>query len=124
MKLLCIPAHDLSKLFWDGACLRASHPFKHLTVAIALDKLDWNTELQQACKCLTWHRARKHIASDHYMFYPCLTNIMQDSLKCGEVAVNIIDCSDPHNRPCSLSREMISRRTCDHAGNFDGYSAC
>ena len=110
MKLLRHPAHDLSKLFRDGACFRASHPCKHLTVAIALDELDWNVEVQQTRDCFPWHRARKHIAPDYYMVYFCLTNILEYSLKCGEVRMNIIDCSDPHNRPSSLSREMISRR--------------
>src|SRR3989442_9926737 len=105
MKLLRHPAHDLSKLFWDGACIRACHLCKHLTVAIALDKLYWNIQVQQTRECFTWHRAQNHIAPDHYMVYLCLTNILEYSLKCGEVAINIIDCSDPHNRPflCWLS---------------------
>src|SRR5437660_11702418 len=103
MKLLCIPAHGLSKLFRDGACFRAFHPCKHLTVAVALDELHWNVEVQQTRDCFTWHRSGKHIAADHQMICFCLTNILEDSLKCGEVRMNIIDCSDPHNRQSHLS---------------------
>src|SRR6266571_8458685 len=99
MELARHPAHDLSKLFWDGACIRACHLFKHNTVAIPLDELCWDIEVQQTCECFTWHGAGQHIAPDHYMVYFCLTNILEYGLQCGEVGMNIIDCGDPHDRP-------------------------
>src|SRR5262249_49097150 len=99
MKLLGHPAHDLAKLFWDRARLHACHLCKHLTVAIALDKLHWNVEPQQTCESFKWHWARKDIAPDHDLVYLCLANILEHRLQCGEVPMNIIERSDPHDRP-------------------------
>ena len=98
-KLLSIPADGLPKLFRHAACFDASHHRKHLAVAVALDELDWNIEVQQARECFTWHRSRKHVAPDHHMVYICLTNILEYSLECREVSVNVIERSDSHNRP-------------------------
>jgi hypothetical protein len=98
MKLLRVPAHDFLKLFRNGSCFRTSHLGKDLTVAVALDKLHWNVEIEQTRECLTRHRARNHIAPDHYLVYLGLTNIWQNSLKRREVRMNIIDGGDPHNR--------------------------
>jgi hypothetical protein len=95
MKLLRRPANDLSSLFREGACFRASHCCEHLTVAVALNELHWKIEVQQISHCFTGHRARKHIAPDHDVIDFCLTNILEYSLKCGEIRMNIIDCSDP-----------------------------
>ena len=50
VQLLRGPAYGLAPLFWGGAvpvCLRAFHLRKHLTVAVALDKVHWNVEAQQ-----------------------------------------------------------------------------
>src|SRR6266849_5496924 len=97
VELLPRPAHGLSPLFWGGAVpvrLRACHLGKHLTVAIAVDELHGNVEAQQTRECFTGHRARKHIAPDHDMVDFCLMNILEYSLKRGEVRMNIIECSD------------------------------
>lgn len=46
MKLLRHPAYGLSELFRDGAAARACPLCKHFTLAIALDELRWNVEVQ------------------------------------------------------------------------------
>jgi len=33
------------------------------------------------------------------MVYVCSTNILEDSLECGEVSMNVIECRDPHTVP-------------------------
>ena len=110
MELLRHPAHNLSKLLWDLARLRASHLCKHHTIAVALDELHGNVEIPQTRDRFIWHRAGKHIAPDHYLIYFCLTNILEYSLECGEVRVNIVNCSDPHNRTSSIERNRNSVR--------------
>jgi hypothetical protein len=72
---------------------------QHLTVGIALDKMDWNSEVEQTSECLTRHWTCNHIAADYELVYICLSNIVEYGLKSWKVAVNIIDCSNTHNRP-------------------------
>src|SRR5882724_2665054 len=98
MKLTSHPAHSLPKLLWDVTRLRASHLCKHHSIAIALDELRRNIEVQQTCHRFIRHRPGKHIAPDHYLIYSCLTNVLEDSLKCGKVGMNVIDCRDAHSR--------------------------
>src|SRR4051812_39829784 len=98
MKLLRHPAHGLSELLRDVARLRASHLRKHNTIAVALNELHWKVQVQQTRDRFIRHRAGKHIASDHYLIYFRLTNILEYSLKRGKVRMNIVNCSDPHNR--------------------------
>src|SRR5207253_7999230 len=81
MQLPRHPAHALSKLLWDLARLRASHLCKHYTVAVALNELHRNIEVQQTCHRFIRHRPGKHIAPDHYLIYSCLTNVLEYSLK-------------------------------------------
>src|ERR1700687_2987021 len=101
MKLLGRPADDLPELFWNLADVLACHLCEHDSVAIAVDELNWNIQIEQARQRLTRHRARKDIASDHDMVYLRSTNILEDGLQCGEVSMNVIERSDPHNRPSS-----------------------
>ena len=96
MKLLRHPVDDLAKLLRHGACVRASHPRKHLTVAVALDELHWDVEVQQTRDRFTRHRALNHIAPDHDMVYVCVTNLLEYGLEGGEVRMNIVECSDAH----------------------------
>lgn len=96
MKLLRRPANDWSMLFRDGGWFPARHLFEHGNLAVAKDKLCGNAQIEQAGESFTWHRARKHIASDHHMVYVCLTNILEYSLKRWEIRMNIVDRSDSH----------------------------
>src|SRR6267378_8483501 len=98
MKLLRVPTNDLSKLFWDLARLRARHLCTHHTIAVALNELRGNVEVAQTRECFTRHRAGEYIAPDYDVVYFCLANILEYSLESGEVCVNIVDCSDPHDR--------------------------
>src|SRR5256885_705733 len=102
MKLPRHPAHGLSKLRWDIARLRASHLCEHHSIAIALDELHRNIEVQQTGDCFIWHRPGKHIAPNHYLIYFCLTNVLQHSLKCWKIRMNVIDCTDRHDRASSI----------------------
>ena len=97
LELLGRVAYDLSKLLWDAA-IRACHFCQHRHFAIALDKLDRKIEVQQTHEGFTGHWARNHIAPGHDKVYFCLTNIPEDSLQCGEVPVNIINCSNSHDQ--------------------------
>src|SRR5437588_6760059 len=117
MKLLRVPAHDLSKRCRDLARVRACHLFKHHAVAVALNELHGNAEVQQAPDCFSRHRARKDIAPDHDMVYFCLTNIFEHRLKCWEVRMNIVNCSDTHNSPSSQSGRW---RALDTQRLYDG----
>jgi hypothetical protein len=111
MKLLRHPAHSLSSLFWDGNGVCACHLFEHCNLTIALDEVYRSIEIPQASERFTWHRARKHIAPDHYMIYFIFTHILEYSLKCRQVPVNIINCCDPHGGPSSLARECLRPTT-------------
>lgn len=115
MKLLRHPTHGRSRLLWN----RRSHTrplCKHRSIAIAVDELDWNIEVQQTREALTRHRARNHVAPDDYLVYFCSANILKHSLECGEVAMNIIDCSDTHEGPFSyLQGQRVRRRMKERA---------
>jgi len=104
MKLLGHPTHDPSKLFWDGACFSACHLFTHSTIAIPFNELYWDIEVQQTCERFARHRAWEHIAPDYYVVYFGLTNILEDSLQCRQVPVNIVDCSYPDHIFDSIER--------------------
>jgi hypothetical protein len=112
MKLLRRPANDLSELFWNLAYVLASHLCKHDTIAIAVDELHWSIELEQTRQRFARHRAWKHIAPDHDMLYSCFTNIVEDSLECAEVSMNVIECSDPHkNLPLYRRKWLAAERS-------------
>jgi hypothetical protein len=66
-KLLCGPAYDLSVSFWNLADIPARHLRKQYALAIAVDELNWQIEVSQTCECLSRHRARQHIPTDHDM---------------------------------------------------------
>src|SRR5258708_6901037 len=71
--------------------------------------------MQQIRECFTWHRTRKHIAPDHYIVYFCLANLLEHGLQGGEVTVNIVDCSDSHERDTfQLARCDSSRAGCQN----------
>src|SRR5207237_3794205 len=95
-KLLRRPVQDLSNLYRQVARIHASHLCEHLTVAVALDELHGNVEVQQARQRFTRQRARKHVAPDYDMIYSGLTNLLQHCLERGEIAMNVIECSDSH----------------------------
>ena len=95
-KLLRRSVQDLSNLYREGARIHASHPCEHLAVAVALDELHENVEVQQARQRFTRQRARKHIAPDHDMVRSCLPNLLQHCLERGEIAMNVMECSDSH----------------------------
>src|ERR1700730_883345 len=90
------PAYGFSKLFRDPADLHPRHLCKHVHLAVALDELNWNIETQQTIDCFQRHRTGHHIAADHDLIYVGLTNILEDSLERGKIAVNIVDRSDAH----------------------------
>src|SRR3984893_16444080 len=95
-QLFCRPTHDFSKLFRDPADLHSCQLCKHVHLAVALDELNWNIQAQQTVNCFPRHRTRNHIAADDRLIYACLSNILEDSLERGEIAVNIIDRSNAH----------------------------
>jgi hypothetical protein len=96
-KLRRIPAHNLPKLLRNSAGLFARHQSQDLALAVALDESHWYVEVQQTGECLTRHRARKHIASDHYLVYPSSPNILEDCFKRWEVPMDIVDRGDLTN---------------------------
>jgi hypothetical protein len=98
-KLFRIPAHDLSKRFRNSVRLFAGHQRQELPLAIALDELDGYVEVEQAIERLTGHRARQHIAPDHYSVYLGSPKILENSFKRWEVSMDIVERGNPHNRP-------------------------
>ena len=80
MKLLRRPAHDGPILFWDRCWILARHLFEHRNLAVAIDKLHGNPEVQQARERFTWHRAWNPIAPDHQVIHFGLTNLFEHSL--------------------------------------------
>jgi len=95
-QLLRIPAHGLSKPLRNGICLLACPRCKHLSVAIAMDEMQGNIQLEQSPECFAWHRPRYYITSDDYLIYLCSTNLVEDRLECGKIPMNVIDCSRAH----------------------------
>ena len=113
------PAHVVAKWFRDLARFRASHLCEHHAVAVALDELYWNIEVQKACEGFTWHRARKDIAPDHDPVYLRLAKLFEYSLERGEVAVNIVECSDPHTFMTRQPRTLLKCRHNRHDDKHD-----
>jgi hypothetical protein len=102
IELLRYPPKGVSSLFRDGDRLRACHLRNDLTIAVALDKLYWNVEVQQIRECLTRHRAQNYIAPNDYMVYVCLANVSEYSLECRQVTMNIIKRGNPHDGLANL----------------------
>jgi hypothetical protein len=63
------PTYDFSELFWNPAYLHACHLCKHSHLAIALDELHWNIEVQQTLDCFPRHRTWNHVAPNHDLIY-------------------------------------------------------
>src|ERR1044071_5235409 len=103
MKLRCTPAHDFAKLF-RNCCLAVRHDRQHFTLTIAANELHWNFEVQQTLQCFTWHWARKDIASHYNQIYLHSTNVLKNSLKRGQVAMDVIDSRDSHGISLSIDR--------------------
>src|SRR5438067_3656788 len=61
-----------------------------------MDEMQWNIQFEQSHQRFAWHGARYHIASNDYLVYLCLTNIVEDRLECGKVPMNIVECSRAH----------------------------
>ena len=93
------------------AFIRGGHLGQHRQLAIAVDEMHGEVEVEQLPERLAGHRARHHIASDHDLIDVGVTKFLEDRLQGGEVGVNIIECSDSHDRPSSLSSELMSHRT-------------
>ena len=99
MELPCSPPCDLANSFWHCARVDASALCHHLTVGIALDKLDPKMKIQQASERFTRHGAGDHIAPDHDIVNFGRCNISEYGLKCWKVPVDIIDCGNTHDTP-------------------------
>jgi hypothetical protein len=97
MELVCAPAHSFASLLGHLAWVPACQLSKRRNLAIALDELDRNIEVQQTSECLAGHWAGKQITPDHDLVYLFLTNGVEYSLQCREISVNIVDGSDPHD---------------------------
>jgi hypothetical protein len=104
MQLLGHPVHDISKSFGDSAGISTCFLSKHLTVAIALDKLDGDREIQQTRECFAWHRTGNNIASNHDLVYLRLANVLEHGLMRREAPMNIIECSETHTGPSSAGK--------------------
>src|SRR4029079_4618042 len=99
LKLMRDPAYDRSDIVWDCACINSIHFCKHLTVGIALDIVDRDRKVAQTSECFARHWTYDHITSDHELINVYLSDILQDCLKSGKVAVNVVECSNTHDRP-------------------------
>ncbi len=108
IELLRYPAKGVSSLFRNGDSFRACHLRNDLAVAVAFDKLYWNIEVQQTRECLTRHWAQNYIAPNDYMVYVRLANVSEYSLERGQVSMNIIECSNPHDRLTNL-QTLVAR---------------
>lgn len=85
------PAHDRSILLRDGGRILACHLFEHCNLAVPVDELNRNTDVEQTGECFTRHRARNDIAPDHDLVDFCLTNLVEYSLKGGKISMNIVE---------------------------------
>jgi len=73
-------------------------------VAVALDELHRKVQVQQT-------RVLSH-RPDHHIVYSCLPNILEYGLERGEVAMNVIDCGDPHDRPSNPPYLLLAQFKC------------
>jgi len=71
---------------------------KHLSIAIPLDELNRDVEVEQTRERFPRHRTQNNIASNDDMGYSFLANLMEDSLECGKIAMEVIEDGDTHNR--------------------------
>src|SRR5258708_27523241 len=108
MELLRHPPNILPKLLRHLANILASHLRKHCAVAIATDKLNRDVEVQQELERFTRHWPRKYVAAHHHLIHSRQPNIPEHSLKRGEIAVDIINCRNAHNRPPQNNLSSIS----------------
>src|SRR5260370_12608597 len=83
-------------LLGHGRWIFPGNLFKHSDLAVAIDKLHRDTEVEQICECFTRHRTRKHIAPDHHVVYSYLTNLFEHSFQSREVCMDIVDGCDQH----------------------------
>jgi hypothetical protein len=98
MKLLSRPEYDRSILLRDGGWLSARHLFEYRDLAVSIDKLHGNAEVQQTRERFTRQWPRNHIASNYNEAHFSLTNLLKYNLQRRKIAVNIVDCCDPHDR--------------------------
>src|SRR5262249_47692081 len=81
----------------ESALVLACDVCEDRSLAIALNRLHGNIEVQQTGEGFARHRPRSHVAPNHYLIYFGLMNILEYRFQCGEVAMNVIDCSDAHD---------------------------
>src|ERR1700733_8529238 len=113
MELPSRPAYDRSILLRDGGGLSARHLFEYRDLAVAVDKLHGNADVQQTRERFTRQRPRNHIAPNYNEAHFSLTNLLNYSLQRRKIAVNIVDCCDPHDRLSSLqSHSRIQKLKC------------
>src|SRR5438128_2347262 len=101
-------------MFRYCADAESRHMRKHLSVGIALDKMDWNSQIAQTREGFARHWTGDHITADHQQLDVCLRNLVEDGLKRGKIAVNIIDCSNMHNKSFER-RQSYNGRTAAHS---------
>jgi hypothetical protein len=77
----------------------SSSACQHDTIAVAVNELCRNVELQQTRKGLARHRAWKHVAADDDLVHAGLLNLTEDRLERRQVTVNVVESRDPHRDP-------------------------
>jgi hypothetical protein len=113
IKLLCRPAYDVSILFWNFADVLARQLREHHALAISVDELNWDIEVEQTTERLPGHRAWQHIPTDDDMIDPGSANVAQHSLQCGEVGMDVVqrrDAGHPANAASTRSSTSKDRR--------------
>ena len=63
------------------------------------DELDRDVQAEQARESLAGHRPGDHVAPDDDAVHARLADVVQDGLKGREVPVDVVDGSNPHQRP-------------------------
>ena len=90
--LLCIPADGFESLFRQGLVFAALHRSEHLPIAITLEELYRDFNVEQRSNRFRWHRAGKHIAANNDLIDIRLTDIVQQHrLQCRQIRVNVVE---------------------------------
>jgi len=74
----------------------ARHRLEHRDLTISLDESDGHVEIQQTRERFAHHRSENHVAADDNMIDVFLSNVFEHRLKCRQISMDVVDCSNAH----------------------------
>lgn len=98
-KLIRCPANDGPILLRNRSGLPARHLFEYGNLTVATDEMSWNTQVQQKAIVSRGIGPGSTSPPDHNLIDSSLADLLKRGFQCGKIPVNVIDCSNSHDRP-------------------------